>query len=59
MEDVILIGTRVSRSLYKVIREFMKRNGYVTMSDFLRDAIREKIRREAPQLFEMLSKEGE
>jgi len=59
VEDVILIGTRVSRSLYKVIREFMKRNGYVTMSDFLRDAIREKIRREAPQLFEMLSKEGE
>jgi len=56
VEDLILLGVRVRRSFYKVVREYMKRNGYATISDFLRDAIREKIKREAPQLFELLSK---
>jgi len=45
-----LIAVRVTLPFLKVIDEYLKFCAYVTPSDFFRDALREKIRKDAPQL---------
>lgn len=41
----------------RLIDEFILREAYLNKADFLRDAVREKIRRDAPELFDQ-SKEA-
>lgn len=46
-----VVATRVTNKTAELIEEFCRRNGYVNVADFFRDAIREKLQREAPELY--------
>lgn len=46
-----VIATRVSEPLAKLIDDYMARYMHVTSSDFLRDAIREKLKNDVPELY--------
>jgi len=52
------VATRVTMPLARIIKNYLERDCHVTPADFLRDAIREKIRRDAPDLYENLFKGG-
>lgn len=45
------IGLRVPTKLKQLVAEFIKRDTHMNESDFVRDSIREKIRRDAPALY--------
>jgi len=49
-----VIAARVPKTLKELIAEFVKQDTHMNESDFVRDAIREKIRREAPHLYTKL-----
>ncbi len=50
-QQELYVGARVPRKLKELIAEFIKRDTHMNESDFVRDAIREKIHRDAPQLY--------
>ena len=52
-----VIATRVTVPLAKVIEEYLKRDAHVSPADFFRDAIREKLKRDAPALFKSMLEE--
>ena len=56
-EDLDIIAAKVPRKFKAVIVKFLDMDSHVTMSDLIRDALREKIRREAPRLLEEMMKE--
>ena len=49
---------RVPAALKQLMQKFIFRNLYLNESDLIRDAIREKIQREAPNLYSQLFKEA-
>ena len=49
-----VIATRVTEPLWRVIQEYLSMDAHVTPADFLRDAIREKLKRDAPQLYQKM-----
>lgn len=51
-----VVATRVTPQLAELIREICRRNAHVNPADFIRDAIREKIQRDAPELYRELFK---
>ena len=55
--DLEVISTKVTRKFNIVIEKFLVMDSHVTKSDLVRDAIREKIKREAPQLLDEMMKE--
>jgi len=52
------VGARVPNRLKELIAEFIKRDTHLNESDFVRDALREKIRKEAPDLYTELFREA-
>jgi len=48
----VVISTRVSEVLVKYINLYFETGIYVSFADFLRDAIREKLERDMPNLYE-------
>jgi Arc/MetJ-type ribon-helix-helix transcriptional regulator len=54
------VGARIPSRFKELIAEFLKRDTHLNESDFVRDALREKIRRDAPELYAELfiQKEG-
>lgn len=54
MRTTKTVSTRVTKPLAKLIEKYLELNTHVTPADFIRDAIREKIRREAPDLYRQL-----
>jgi len=50
--EYTIITTKITKRMREVIEEYIKRNLHVTISDFVRDAIREKLERDAPHLVE-------
>jgi len=50
------INVRVTPNLKKIIERYIDLDTYINVSDFARDAIREKIKRDAPGLIEDLLK---
>jgi len=48
------MAVRITLPFKKVIEEYMQRDSHVSPSDLLRDALREKIEREAPDLLKRL-----
>jgi len=48
------IATRITIPFAKMIDRYLERDCHVTPADFVRDALREKIRRDAPNLYESL-----
>ena len=49
-----VVSTRVTEPLLKAVEEYLKRDAHVSMADFIRDAIREKLRRDAPSIYQSM-----
>jgi len=45
------VATRITLRLDRVIGEYLQMDAHVTMADFIRDAIREKLKRDTPELY--------
>lgn len=52
------ISARIPVPLKSLIQKFVAMDTHINESDFIRDAIREKIQRDAPHLYKNLFKEG-
>ncbi len=49
-----VISTRVTQPLVKIIKEYLAKDTHVTPADFLRDAIREKLKNDDPILYKSM-----
>ena len=57
-QELDVLSVRITKSMTRVIDRFIDIDSHVTKSDFVRDAIRDKIKKEAPQLYlEMFEEE--
>lgn len=50
-QDLDVLSVRITKSMTRIIDKFLVIDSHVTKSDFVRDAIRDKIRKEAPHLY--------
>jgi len=50
-KETVNINFRVTPTLKKIIEKYIDQDTYINVSEFARDALREKIRRDAPQFF--------
>jgi len=50
-EKTKVVATRVTNRTAELIDEFCRRDGHVNIADFIRDAIQDKLQREAPELY--------
>ncbi len=57
-EKTKVVATRVTNRTAELIEEFCRRDGHVNVADFIRDAIREKLQREAPELYRRFFEEA-
>jgi len=55
-EKLEVISIRVTKSLFNAIKMYMEMDAHVTLSDFVRDAVREKLKRDAPWLLKAMLK---
>lgn len=55
----VRISARIPRSLKKLMEVFVSQDAHLNESELIRDAIREKIQKDAPQLYAKLFKEAE
>lgn len=53
------LGIRLPRNLKKLLSEYIILDTHMNESEFVRQAIREKLERDAPQLRQLLLKKGE
>jgi len=53
-----VIAARIPQTLKQLVVKFIERDTHINESDFLRDAVREKIQRDAPDLFKQLFQGG-
>lgn len=51
-----VVTARITSKTKKMIAEFIQRDMHLNESDFLRAAIREKLKNDAPDLFEEMMK---
>lgn len=49
-----VVSTRVTRPLARAIEEYLHIDAHVSPSDFIRDAIREKLKRDVPELYQRM-----
>ncbi len=52
--ELQVISVKITKPLLRAIKEYMKLDAHVTISDFVRDAIRDKIKTDAPWLYEKI-----
>ena len=57
-KELVNINVRVPRALKELIEEYVKCDLHANLSEFTRDALREKIQRDAPELYKQLFKEA-
>jgi metal-responsive CopG/Arc/MetJ family transcriptional regulator len=50
------VNARLPAALKRCLEQFLAFNSHMNISEFIRDAIREKISREAPELYRRLFK---
>ena len=50
-EQTTVLSTRVTHAFARLVKEYLRRDAHVNTGDFLRDAAREKIERDAPDLY--------
>ena len=53
-KNEVRINARIPRNLKDLMQQFIARDTHINESDLVRDAIREKIQREAPDLYRRL-----
>jgi len=51
---LIVVATRITEPFAKILEEYMMRDAHASPADLLRDALREKIKRDTPDLYEKL-----
>ena len=51
---MVQVSFRIPESLKELIEKYVKCDLHVNISDFFRDALREKIQRDAPELYKQL-----
>jgi Arc/MetJ-type ribon-helix-helix transcriptional regulator len=51
-EKLVQLNVRIPRTLKKLMKEYIKLNAHKDISEFTRDALREKIQRDAPNLYQ-------
>jgi len=54
----VIITFKAPQSLKELIKKYIEQDTYISRSDFLRDAAREKIQRDTPELYRSLFKTG-
>lgn len=54
----IVVSTRVTQRFADLIVKYCGQNAHVNSADFVRDAMREKIQHDAPELYASLFKEA-
>ena len=54
----IVIGAQITRVFKNVIDKYIENNDYISIGDFVRTAIREKMKRDAPELMRDLYTQG-
>jgi len=55
--ETVNVNVRITPTLKKIIEKYIDQDTYINISDFARNALREKIKRDAPWLIdEMLKK---
>jgi len=57
MEKDVRISARIPHTLKELMQQFVALDTHINESDLIRDAIREKIQREAPDLYNRLFQE--
>jgi len=58
-ENLAELHVRIPRNLKDIMKEFVQLDAHKDISEFTRDAIREKIKRDAPRLYRKLFAEKE
>jgi Arc/MetJ-type ribon-helix-helix transcriptional regulator len=53
-----VVATRVTEPLARIMEEYLRRDAHVTPADFVRDAIREKLKRDVPDLYKTMYQEA-
>jgi len=54
-KETVNVNVRITPTFKKIIQKYIAQGTYINISDFARDALREKIKRDAPWLIvEML-----
>lgn len=56
-EKLVALNIRVPHTLKKLIKKYVSLDTHKDISEFTRDAIREKIQRDAPHLYKQIFKE--
>lgn len=51
---LVPLNVRVPRTLKRLIKDYIELNAHKDVSEFTRDALREKIRRDVPNLYKKL-----
>ena len=49
-QKTTVVGTRITKHLKRAMNEYIRQDTHLNESDFIRAAIREKIKRDAPHL---------
>ena len=57
MSKVKIIATRVTKPFADLVESFVEKDSHLNVAEFARDAMREKIKREAPDLYASMFKE--
>lgn len=50
-EMLVTLNVRIPRKLKKLMKDYIAMNAHKDISEFTRDALREKIQRDAPDLY--------
>ena len=57
-EKTKVVATRVTQRFADLIEEYCRQDAHVNSADLIRDALREKIQRDAPDLYKRLFAES-
>jgi Arc/MetJ-type ribon-helix-helix transcriptional regulator len=57
-ENEVRINARVPRTLKKLMEQFVALDSHMNESDLIRDALREKIQHDAPELYKRVFQEA-
>lgn len=55
---MVQLNVRVPQNLKKLMKEYIELDAHKDLSELTRDALRQKIQRDAPDLYKNLFKEG-
>ena len=56
--ETVVLACRVSKRFAKVVKEYCDLDAHLNPADVLRDSMREKIQRDAPDLYQKLFQEA-